>query len=147
MIKETVVVSKIIANQTWVQAELRSTCGHCSERLTCSNQLMAKLIAQRELSIESGLSLKQGDKIIIAINESQLIKGSFICYILPLLALFLGVLIGVKLASFWLIFNSDLVTSLAAFSCFGLSLLSINKWQTVMMARLFEKPVVLRKLN
>ncbi len=146
MIEETAVVSKIVANQVWVRAGRSSSCGKCSQNTLCSTQLLEKYIAKREIAVETELLLEQGDKIILAIDESQLVIGSLLIYILPLIALFLGALFGESIANFWPAFNPDIVVSITAITGFVLVLLLLNKGQTTLLIQQFAKPVVVRKL-
>ncbi len=147
MLEETAVVSRIVENQIWVHAGGRSSsCGKCSQSSSCSTQLLEKFIAKREIPVDTELFLEQGDKIILAIDEAQLIKGSLLIYILPLLALFFGALLGETLASYWSAFNPDLVVSIVTISCFFLVLVILNKCQYTLLVQQFARPVVVRKL-
>lgn len=147
MIEETAVVSKIIANQVWVQGTGRpSSCGKCVQNSSCSTHLLEKYIAKREIPVDTELSLECGDKIVVAIDEGQLIKGSLLIYILPLLALFLGALLGDYASHVWSAFNSDLIVSISAVVCFFSVLWVLNKWPFSLLVQQFARPIVVRKL-
>ena len=147
MIEETAVVSKIVQNQVWVQGTGRaSSCGKCAQNSSCSTQLLEKFIAKREIPVDTELFLECGDKIVVAIDEGQLIKGSMLIYILPLLALFFGALLGENVAHFWSAFNPDVIVSISAIVCFISVLWLLHTWQNTLLVQLFARPIVVRKL-
>lgn len=146
MIEATAIVSRVIANQVWVHTDRSSSCGKCSNDASCATQLLGKYIAQREHPVDTELSLERGDRIIVGINENQLLKSSLLVYILPLFGLFIGALLGDRVASFWAVVNVELIIIFSAVTGFIIILMVINKYQDTILARQFHRPVVIRRL-
>ena len=146
MIEETAVVSRIFENQVWVRVASGSSCGKCSQNSSCSTQLLEKYGPKREIPVDTGLLLECGDRIIVAIDETQLIKSSLLIYILPLFMLFVGALLGEFIAGFWAANYLDLVISVFAVVSFVATLMVLNKWQFTLLVQQFSRPIVVRKL-
>lgn len=91
MIEENAHVVAIEADIAWVETYRKSTCGSCSAKNACGSSLLERFVGQRsnrmQVSLISGI--KVGDDVVIGLDESSLLRGSFVVYMLPLLLLFL----------------------------------------------------------
>jgi sigma-E factor negative regulatory protein RseC len=93
MIEESAKVLSIKENWLLLQAQPSNACGSCHARSACGQGLLSRYFNQTpgQISIENrlptgqSLSLKEGDEVIIGINESTVLKGAFFAYMLPLL--------------------------------------------------------------
>lgn len=75
-----------------VEIERKSACRACG---LCS--LIGKNIMIAE--VENSIGAKVGERVRIEIPSSVILKGAFLFYILPLVALILGLVLGVKITN------------------------------------------------
>ena len=146
MIEEEALVSRINNYQVWVQTLKTSSCGKCAQSSGCSTSLLEKYIPKRDIAVDTDLSLAEGDKVLVGIDEGMLIKGSLLLYIVPLAALFLGAIAGEFLSGFITSPSSDIVIAISGLFFFISSLLIVNSMQRFLLIQHFARPVVIRKL-
>jgi sigma-E factor negative regulatory protein RseC len=95
----------------WVETIRRSTCGTCSAQKGCGHGLLNRISEGkrgyiRVLPGEHPVGYYNiDDQVLISIPEEVILRGSFIAYVLPLLAMLSGALSAVK----WLPGNEDLL--------------------------------------
>ncbi len=126
MIEESAKVLSIKENWLLVQAQPSNACGACHARSACGQGLLSRYFNQTpgQISVENRLpsgqtlSLKEGDEVIIGINESSVLSGAFFAYMLPLLfvVMFAVLAQGVGITAEWqqlLVIVSGLLLGLA----------------------------------
>ncbi|BBP43470.1 SoxR reducing system RseC family protein [Thiosulfativibrio zosterae] len=77
----------------WVKTQRQSGCSGCQSEKGCGTSTLAKLFAPESsspLKILNTLNAKEGQQVMLSLNEADLIKHSFMAYGLPLLGLFVG---------------------------------------------------------
>ena len=91
MLEETATVIEVIDDQLIAETESRSSCSHCSTD-SCSTSVVAKLfgIRRNRLVMENTLQAKPGDRVVIGIPDTLLVRASVMAYLLPLVVM-LGV--------------------------------------------------------
>ncbi len=95
----------------WVETIRRSTCGTCSAQKGCGHGLLNRISEGkrgyiRVLPGEHPIGYYNiDDEVLISIPEEVILRGSFIAYVLPLLAMLAGALSAVN----WLPGNEDLL--------------------------------------
>lgn len=97
MLIQQAVIVKIDEQGIWVRAARQSACGNCQQQKSCQQSSdWLKNSAQSSLILVSAsqLVVNIGDTVEIAMPEQQLWQGLIYLYILPLLALTLGAIIG-----------------------------------------------------
>lgn len=140
MIEEQAVVAKIEGDYVWVQTQRKSSCGHCSAKNSCGTHVLSKILGnktpqvrcrnalaqsvgtksvgknctQKESTENIVNSLKKGDQVIIALEESAVLRGSFLIYFLPLVMMIASGGFAVYLASFIWQEGTDLLCVLAS---------------------------------
>ncbi len=135
MIEEQAVVARIEGDYVWVQTQRKSSCGHCSAKNSCGTHVLSKILGNKtpqvrcrntlaqstennctpKESIENTLNdLKKGDQVIIALEESAVLSGSFLIYFLPLVMMIVSGGFAVYLASFIWQEGTDLLCVLAS---------------------------------
>ena len=89
MIEEIAQVTAIDQQKVTVESEIKSTCSSCQQVDNCGSGQVAKAIPHRKLTLEltSKLSLKLGDRVVLAIPEDKLLSTASAVYLLPLLGL------------------------------------------------------------
>ncbi len=91
----TVVESK--DGEIWVEAISRSSCSSCAAG-SCSTSVVSKLfgLKQNRLQMRNTLQAKIGDKVIIGIPDSVLVKASIWAYLLPVVCMVLVTALALK---------------------------------------------------
>lgn len=96
MIEETAIVTRVADGRVWIQSQPESACGHCVQQSSCGTATLSKLLPKREFVVNCELPLQTGDQVRVAIDDSSLLLGSLLLYLLPLLVMLL-VITGVNL--------------------------------------------------
>lgn len=90
---------KVVAEaENWVavSTERQSGCSGCQSQKGCGTATLAKLFApssRQPIQVENSLGAKVGDTVVLSMDESQLIKHSFMAYAVPLFGMFIGALL------------------------------------------------------
>lgn len=102
MIEESAHVVESEGEYAWVESERRSSCGSCSAK-GCGTGALSKILGRRtqRMKVLNPVGAKPGDEVVLGIREQALIKGSLAVYIVPLLAMMAGALLGHALAPQW----------------------------------------------
>ena len=113
MILETGKIVAIEAEGVWVETIQRSVCGSCKAEKGCGQSLMAKWGASPSyiwvlLEGRDPANYQLGDEIQLGIAEDVVVKASLLAYVMPLLLLVAGTLVGQ-----WL-FGSEAAVALGA---------------------------------
>ena len=137
MLEEQAIVTRTDGRSVYIKSLQSSACGHCLERQSCGTVLYAKLLPNRELALTSDLELHAGDKVIVGIEESYLLRASLFMYLLPLLILLISV---------GLFEGSEQATALFAFFSLASALFLIHHLQKHFTHRLMAPPQIVRKL-
>lgn len=100
MIETEAVVVRLEDAVAYVQAERKSGCSGCSES-SCGTSVLANFFGQKAplYRARNEVGAKVGDRVVIGMNESGLLKGTLLLYMLPLLLLFAGAVAGSMLAA------------------------------------------------
>lgn len=100
MVETQAVVIKIEDAVAYVQAERKSSCSGCSES-SCGASVLAGFFGQKAplYRASNEIGAKVGDQVVVGMNESALFKGTLLLYMLPLLLLFIGAVVGNALAA------------------------------------------------
>ena len=101
MIEELATVVAIKSNQVIVTSQIKSSCSSCSQVDTCGSGQVAKALPKAKLTVSLpyegnilGQKLKEGDCVIIALPEKQVLSSAAQVYLLPLFGLILFSAIG-----------------------------------------------------
>lgn len=145
MIEELAKVVKIENHQVWVESGQNNACGGCLQKASCTTNALGNVLKKKSVPVDSNIQLKTGDEVMVAIDESLLLRASLLLYLLPLIALFTGAGIAD-----WLLADNILYVDLwiagSAFLSFLFSLWLINKAQSLLILNYYARPVVVRKI-
>jgi len=114
-------VVSVEAGFAYVMTQSQSGCSGCQSEKGCGTATLAKLFAPKAkapLKVIDLVEAKVNDEVLLTLDESDLIKHSFMAYGLPLLGLF--VLAGLFQALFYPIFKNDFPAILGGFLGLGL---------------------------
>lgn len=129
MLEERGQVIAIEQGAVRVRVNRQSACGSCQVRAACGQGLMQVMQSEHchEVRALTDLSLQEGDYVVLGVSEDLLLRSALMVYLLPLLALIVGAVLGQQLGltEGW----SILLASLA-FAASGVYLYSFNKRNT-----------------
>jgi sigma-E factor negative regulatory protein RseC len=142
MIEENGQVVDVQGEFAWVESERRSACGGCASSEGCGTGVIARAFGNRAVTLKvlNPAGARIGDRVVIGISETGLVRGALAVYATPLLTLFAGALCG-----HWLAGGSDL----AAIAGAGVGLAAGLAWLAGFSRRTRVdaafQPVVLRR--
>lgn len=149
MIEETARVVTCQEPFAWVETNRRSACDSCSMNKGCGTGALSKVFGEKRarLKVLNKINAREGENVLIGINESALLGGSLLVYLLPIVSLLGFALLGELMAKQLLIENTDLFPIL-----FGLFGLALSMWWVRRKTANLEQAsrfqaVILRRLN
>lgn len=149
MITEDAIVVAIENDQTWIETQRKSACGQCSASKGCGTSVLAKVVGNKlsKMKAINNIDAKEGDQVVVGLNEAYLLKGAFMTYLLPLLYLFLFALLGKFLSPFFQIFNNELIIIIFAGLGLFLGLKHLKVFSLAIAKNENYQPVILKKSN
>jgi sigma-E factor negative regulatory protein RseC len=144
MLEESAIVVKIDQGQTWVVGIQNNACAGCAQKTSCSSTALASVLKKKPIPVDNELSLQIGDTVIVAIDESELLRAAFSLYLLPLIALFIGAGIADSLVSNTTPYT-DLWIAGSALASLALALFIMRKIQNLSLLNYYARPVVVKK--
>lgn len=96
MIEETALVVSQEGSHIWVETQRKSTCGACSAKTGCGTSALEKVVGQRavRLRVLNTVDAEVGEQVIIGLDDAALVRGSLVVYLIPLLLMIAGALVG-----------------------------------------------------
>ena len=121
MIEESARVQRCEGEFAWVETQRKSSCGSCGARKGCGTGALSQVFGRRmqSLKVHNPIAAQPGDAVVLGIEEGVLLKGSVAVYLLPLLTLIGGGLLGQALAPQWLLDPEWFSMILAILGLFG----------------------------
>lgn len=140
MLEEQVQVTAVHGDIAWVVADGSSGCGGCGQ--TCSSAALSRYLGQRRrpLAAHCRVAVEPGDRVVVGMDESALLWGSAVVYVLPLLGLLAGAGMGAAWGG-----ASEWLSLLGGVAGFFITLAFAKHLPWLNSAAL--RPVVLRKLR
>ena len=156
MIEEQAVVVKTEGKYAWLETQRQTSCAHCSVKEGCGTQVLGKFLGNKVATIrcDNSLNVSVGEIVMIGIEESALVKGSLLLYLIPLLSMiFFGGAATMlsQLEQYNLASYTDLLSIIASFT--GLLIgLAFSKYfvqgsNSRSNSKIVIEPVILRKLG
>ena len=102
MATEEGIVTKVDSSTAWIKCTKSAACESCTAKGFCDT--MGGSDDDVEVEAINAVGAKINDRVTISFGTSSLLKVSFLVYMIPVLFLILGVVIGDKIAR---IFNYD----------------------------------------
>ncbi|CAH0534369.1 Protein RseC [Vibrio stylophorae] len=143
MLKAIATVVAIQGRRITLQSAQQSSCGHCQHQSHCATGVVSKAIGGKvhQWQLESELSLQVGQQVELGLTERSLLHAAALVYLLPILGLFVGAIVGQ-----WL-FAHELAAIagglLVALGSLWLSRRLAQRWQQ----QLHYQPQILRILS
>ncbi len=95
------------------------------------------------LEVNNKLGAKKGDKVLFELREDSLLKAAFIVYVLPLIAIFMGVQIGLFI-SYFMHGHAQALEIAGGTAAFILSVIYIIRYEKSSRANINKLPKIIR---
>ncbi|KZN37769.1 hypothetical protein N474_00230 [Pseudoalteromonas luteoviolacea CPMOR-2] len=99
MIEQTLTVSELKSNMAWLVAEQKPACEGCNGK--CGSQVFSKLFGTHKKAFPVPITepLQVGQKVKLALDDSQVVQHALWVYLLPLIMAFVGMFSALLLFS------------------------------------------------
>lgn len=99
MVEEQGRVVEVWGSTARVQTLSGSACQSCRVRGGCGQRMMAEMAGNRKLHInlDNSIAAQAGDQVTLGIAEQALLRASVVVYLVPLIGLLAGALVGDQL--------------------------------------------------
>jgi len=96
MMTEKAKVVALRGERALLETRRQSVCGACVVNKACGTGVIAKYWNAKPLRLEArnDIGARVGEEVLVAVEDRFLVRGSLLVYLLPLLALFTGGLLG-----------------------------------------------------
>ena len=147
MIERQATVVKTQGKFARVEVLRESSCTSCSLKSGCGTGTVGQFFLSNKVQhkVQNTQAAKEGDNVVIGIDEQSLVRASLIIYILPLLTLFVFAVLGDMLADVFSIQNKEVVAILAGFIGMALAFFLIRRATVQSWSKNYSL-VMLRKL-
>lgn len=101
MIEMRAVVMQLHGEEASVKPIGTGGCGHCDSEGGCGSGTLTRLFCSnkaRNFNVRNDASARVGDEVQISIPDGVLLRGAIKMYVLPLILLLAGGIVGVSLA-------------------------------------------------
>lgn len=100
MIEQQAVVIECLEDVAEVEAVRASSCGACSVNGACGTSLLDRVLGRRplRLTVANVVGARVGDRVVIGVPEAALLRAATAAYLMPLLGLIAGAIVGQEAA-------------------------------------------------
>jgi len=124
MQQEIAEVSYIDGDYVFLKTSNKTSCGECPSKGSCGSvKLFKPLVDNDVIKIKNtlDLKLKEGDSVTLSLPPSKLLLGTFLVYLIPLIALIIFSVLGKMIAG-------ESASILAGIAGLGISLFLVKKF-------------------
>lgn len=148
MIEETGVVVAVEPGIAWVETQRKSACQACSVSKGCGTSVLAKTMGGRrnKVRVLNPINAKLNEEVVVGLGESAMLSGALAVYVVPLLAMVVGALLGQVVASEYGMQNADGLTALFGFAGLALGFLWLRHYGKRTASDERYQPVILRRV-
>lgn len=149
MIEETAQVVETSGGFAWVETQPKSGCGTCTASSGCGSASIARLFRRSptRLKVVNSVGAYPGDEVVIGIEESALLSGALVMYMLPLVLLIVCAAIGEWLARYWSVGHGQLISVALGLAGFASGLAWVRYLGSRMAGDSRYQPAVLRRTH
>ena len=96
MIEEVAKVVEVDGQIATVTSRAKSACSGCEQVESCGSGQVAKAFSHKDLTLklETNLSIKSGDTVVIGISEQCILESAWQVYLWPLIGLIVSAALG-----------------------------------------------------
>ncbi len=144
MLKEQGTVLGLEGDMAWVETQRMSACQVCNAKKACGSAVLSNVLGIKRTRVKAinKVKAKVGDHVILGLNESALVKGAFLLYAIPLIALIVFAVIGDGLGRYFQVGTGDLWAILFASLGFLLSVFLLRYYTKTLNCREHYQPVI-----
>lgn len=148
MIEEYARVVSLDGRFAWVEATRASACGACESSKGCGTSVLSKLFTGKttRLRVINEVGANVGEQVMVGLDESAFLRGSFAMYLMPLAGLIGGGLCGQLLAQN-VGANTELSSALGAITGLTVGLLWLRRFSQRIAEDSRYQPVIVRRLG
>jgi len=149
MIEETAVVVKCDGEFAWVEAQRKSACGQCGVNKACGTGTIAKIWGQKtsQMKAVNKVQAHEGETVLIGLQESALVQGSLIIYLLPIVSLVLFAIFGELMAEQWQLASTEATSIVFGVIGFALAGVFVKIFSRHIQSDIRYQPVILKRLS
>ena len=149
MIEETAVVVKCEGEFAWVEAQRKSACGQCGVNKACGTGTIAKIWSQKtsQMKAINKAQAHEGETVLIGLQESALVQGSLIIYLLPIVSLVLFAIFGEQMAEQWQLASTEITSIVFAVIGFALAGVFVKIFSRRVQSDIRYQPIILKRLS
>jgi sigma-E factor negative regulatory protein RseC len=136
-------ITRTTDRNAWVRIGRSTMCDHCGSKSACKTLGGGRVM---EAEVRNTAGGKVGDRVLLKIDTSSFLKITFLVYIIPIIALIAGALIGMKLAPEYSL-NPELSSILFGVIAFVLSFLFIHRFGKYAKKRQKYMPAIVKILS
>ncbi len=93
--QEMAEVSHTEGEYAFLKTSNKTSCGECPSKASCGSVKFFKPVVDNDIiKIKNTLDLKEGDSVVLELPPSKLLLGTFLVYLLPLIALMFFAVLG-----------------------------------------------------
>lgn len=146
MIEEQGIVVDVDQRYVWVETQRQSACGQCAANKGCGTSVLQKVFGNKRniLPVTGDLPVSVGDRVVIGVDESSLVKGSIAVYAMPLVSMLIFAIAGEAVASNTLSLNPDAMSIAGAVTGLLLSMAGLRWYSRRNVNNTRYQPVLLR---
>lgn len=142
MLEEAARVVTITQGQIWVVGIANNGCAACMQKSSCGTAALNTVLKKKPVAVDSDLEVQVGDTVIVAIDESVLLRSAFVMYLLPVLALLIGAGIADKMFSH--VVYADIWIAGSALLSLALALWLMRTIQSLSLLNYYPRPMVMK---
>lgn len=90
MIQEQAMVVALDGDHAVVVGQRQSSCGSCHQEGACATFSFGGGHKEVRLRVANRIGARVGDRVLLEMSERHMLRASFLAYIVPVLALFIG---------------------------------------------------------
>jgi len=144
MLTEQGAVIAVNGEIAWVETQRASVCQVCSAKKACGSAVLSKVLGVKRTRVKAinKMQAKVGDQVTLGLNENALVKGAFLLYAVPLIALIVFAVIGDGLGRYLHLGENDILAVLFAGIGFFLSVFWLRRYAKKLSCREQYQPVI-----
>jgi sigma-E factor negative regulatory protein RseC len=126
-----------------LEIERKTACGLCGKTRGCGNAIWGKLFAHQSSAFkaQNTINAREGQSVIVGINEKALLKSALLLYLLPLATMLIAAIVAMQIN------NTDISAMIGAVLGLFLGWVWVKGYTTSNQYFLFQQPVILRLAN
>ena len=96
MLETEAVVVRVGGGEAYVETFRASSCGSCSSKQSCGTSTLAQILGgkAKAFKVVNSIDAMVGERVVVGLEESALLRSSLLAYLLPLGLLVAGAVVG-----------------------------------------------------